>query len=101
MRRRGALRNLLTDPATVQLLPEYSRYWGNVDFGYEYDVTISGNSVKKIILGNFQPFLARKNGKPYPQQLEKLGCSIWKLRAKVTGEALEKNWLTGCAELGY
>jgi len=50
---------------------------------------------------NFDPFLARKQGKPYPKQLEKLGCSIWKLRAEVSAEPLEKDWLKGCSELGY
>lgn len=98
----AALRDLLSDPATAQLLREYSRYWGNKDFGYKYEITISGSSGKQVIeIVNFQPFLARKEGKPYPKQLEKLGCSIWKLRAEVSGESLEKDWLTGCAELGY
>jgi hypothetical protein len=97
----AALNHLLNDNATVQLLPEYSRYWGNVDFGHEWEITISSASQRKIKLVNFQPFLARKDGKPYPNQIEKLGSSIWKLRAEVTGEPLEKDWLKGCAELGY
>jgi len=97
----AGLSNLLADPATDQLSPEYSRYWGNKDFGYEYDVTISDASHKQIKLVNFDPFLARKQGKPYPKQLEKLGCSIWKLRAEVSAEPLEKDWLKGCSELGY
>lgn len=97
----AALNNLLSEPATRQLLPEYSRYWGNKDFGYKYEVTIDGSSQRHLELVNFQPFLARKEGKPYPKQLEKLGCSIWKLRAEVTGESLEKDWVKGCTELGY
>jgi hypothetical protein len=97
----GALKHLLSEPATMQLQPEYSRNWGNTDFGYKYAVTISGRSQKQVELVNFQPFLARKEGKPYPEQLERLGCSIWKLRAEVSGERLEKNWLQGCVELGY
>jgi hypothetical protein len=96
-----SLRNVLNDPATTRLLPEYSRYWGNIDFGYKFDITISGALEKKLEVVNFQPFLARKEGKPYPKQLEKLGCSIWKLRTEVSGEPLEKNWLKGCVELGY
>ena len=75
---REALKGLLTDPATKQLKPEYARYWGNKDFGFEYDITIPEPSQEQhITLVNFQPFLARKEGKPYPQQVEKLGCSIW------------------------
>ena len=96
------LRRLLTDPATKQLQPEYIRYWGNKDFGLKYDITILAPSQEqRIALVNFQPFLARKKGKPYPRQMEKLGCSIWKLRIEVSGEPLEKHWLDGCRELGY
>jgi hypothetical protein len=97
----GLLKILLNDPATKGLLPQYSSFWGNKDFGYKFDVTISSLSYKHIELVNFQPFLARNEGKPYPAQLERVGCSIWKLRAEVSGEALEKDWLKGCADLGY
>ncbi|HEV2615998.1 MAG TPA: hypothetical protein VGU63_05250 [Candidatus Acidoferrales bacterium] len=97
----AALSSLLANPDTARLLPTYSRYWRNKDFGYKYDVTISGPIPKHLELMNFQPFLARKEGKPYPRQLEKLGCFVWKLRAEVSGEPLEKNWLKGCAALGY
>lgn len=96
-----SLTSLLADPETAQLLPEYSNFWGNKDFGYKYEITISGRSRKQLQLVNFQPFLARKAGKPYPKQLEKLGCFVWKLRTEVSGEPLEKHWLKGCAELGY
>lgn len=95
------LKLLLFEPATTQLQPAYSRYWGNKDFGYKYTVTIYGQPQKELELINFQPFLARKEGKPYPKQLERLGCSIWRLRAEVSGEPLEKDWVKGCAELGY
>jgi hypothetical protein len=96
------LKGLLADPATKQLKTEYAGYWGNKDFGFQYDITISDASQEQhIVLLNFQPFLARKKGKPYPQQVEKLGCLIWKLRADVSGEPLEKDWLTGCSKLGY
>jgi hypothetical protein len=96
----AALKKLLTDAATGKLQPEYARYWGNKDYGYRYDITILGSS-QRIALVNFQPFLARKEGKSYPQQLEKLGCAVWKLRAEVSDEPLEKDWLAGCAKLGY
>lgn len=95
------LKSLLSDAATSGLESAYSRYWGNKDFGYRYSVKISGPTHKQIELVNFQPFLARKNGRPYPKQLEKLGCSIWRLRAQVSSEPLEKNWVDGCAGLGY
>ena len=96
------MRKVLTDPATVALAKRYERYWGNKDFGYEYRVSNLASEKKQIIeLENFQPFAARKQNKPYPQQLEKLGCVIWKIRAEVTDEPLEKDWLRGCADLGY
>ena len=97
----ASLKTLLSDPAIAGLEPAYSRYWGNKDFGYKYDVTILNAPAKHIELENFQPFLARQKGKPYPKELEKLGCAIWKLRAEVSSEPLEHNWLKGCAGLGY
>ncbi len=97
----AALGNLLSDPEIAKLQPEYSRSWGNIDFGSNYIVTISGTLHKEVKLVNFQPFLARKERKPYPKPLEKLGCTVWKIRAEVSGEPLEKDWLKGCAEFGY
>jgi hypothetical protein len=98
----AALRNLLNDPATGKLQPEYSRYWGNKDFGYKYDITIFGTSQEQhVALVNFQPFMALKEGKPYPQQVEKLSCLVWRLRREVSGEPLEKDWIAGCGKLGY
>jgi len=92
---------MLFERATTQLQSDYTRYWGNKDFGYKESVTIYSEPPKRIDLVNFQPFLARKQGKPYPKQLETLGCEIWSLRSEVTGEPLERDWLKGCKELGY
>jgi hypothetical protein len=97
----ASLSAVLNDPETTRLLREYSSFWGNKDFGYKYEIAITGSSPKQITLVNFQPFLARKEGKPYPKQLEKLGCLVWKLRNEVSAEPLEKDWLKGCSELGY
>jgi len=95
------LSRLLSEPATSQLLPAYSRFWGNKDFGSKLQITISNRTQQKLELINFQPFLARKTGQPYPQQVEKVGCEIWKLRYEVSEERLEKDWLKGCSQLGY
>jgi hypothetical protein len=77
----------------------------NKDFGQTWQVTIGqGDGKKSIILENFEPFLARTKKKPYPSDLEKLGCLVWELRTKVTGEALERDYVGGtggCQELGY
>ena len=97
-----ALHTLLTDPGTSGLQPKYSRDWGNKDFGSKYHITIFRSSENQVVeLTNFQPFLARKQGKPYPSQVEKIGCFVWKLRAEVSDEPLEKDWLGGCKKLGY
>ncbi len=81
---------------------KYERYWGNIDFGQTWQITIAqGSSQKSMILENFQPFLARTKKKPYPAELERLGCLVWKLRTKVTGEPLERNYVAGCRGLGY
>jgi hypothetical protein len=93
---------LLIAPATTQLDHRYERFWGNKDFGSEWHVTISATTTSQSIeLVNFQPFLARNQKKPYPHQLERLACSVWKIRSEVTGEPLEHDYLTGCADLGY
>jgi hypothetical protein len=96
------LREVLNPSATQRLEPKYEQYWGNKDSGSEWQVTIGeGESKKIIILENFQPFWARAKKKPYPNEIEKLGCIIWKLRTEVTGEPLEKYYLRGCRDWGY
>ena len=99
----GTLREFLRSSKVQHLDPEYNRYWGSVeDFGQTWQITIAGSDGKKsIVLHNFQPFYARAKKKPYPAEVEKLGCVIWELRTKVTGEPLERNYVAGCRELGY
>jgi hypothetical protein len=96
------LREILNPSNTQRLEPKYEQSWGNKDFGSEWRVTIGqGESKKTVVLENFQPFLARSKKKPYPEEIEKLGCIVWKLRTEVTGEPLERNYLRGCQDLGY
>jgi hypothetical protein len=96
------LREALNPQNTKRLEPKYAQYWGNKDSGSEWQVTIGeGESKKLIILDNFQPFWARAKKKPYPAEIERLGCTIWKLRTEVTGEPLEKYYIRGCEDLGY
>jgi len=91
------------DPSRVQKWDStYERSWGNIDFGEEWQITIGqGREKKEIALVNFQPFLGRERKKPYPPDIEKLGCTIWELRAKVLGEPLERNYVGGCKNWGY
>jgi hypothetical protein len=70
----SALQGVLNNPTITQLRREYDGNWRNKDFGYRLDVTIFASSKEqRIALVNFQPFLARKEGKPYPQDLESSG----------------------------
>jgi hypothetical protein len=98
----ASLSEFVSSSKVQHLDPKYERAWGNKDFGQEWQITIARNDSKKsIVLTNFQPFLARTEGKAYSAELEKLGCLIWELRTKVTGEPLERNYVSGCQELGY
>lgn len=98
----AALNDFLHSSKVQRLASRYERSWGNKDFGRRSEITIAqGETKKSIVLENFQPFLARKEKKPYPATLEKLGCLVWELRTKVTGEPLEIDYLAGCRELGY
>jgi len=98
----ATLNEFLSSSKVQHLDPKYERYWGNKDFGQTWQVTIlQADSQKSIALENFQPFLARTKKKPYPAELERLGCFVWELRTKVTGEPLERNYVAGCRELGY
>jgi hypothetical protein len=54
-----------------------------------------------VTLTNFQPFLARPKKRPASVEIEKIGCAIWKLRTKVLGEPLERNYVGGCKALGH
>jgi hypothetical protein len=50
---------------------KYERYWGNIDFGQKWQITIAqGRIQKSMVLENFQPFLARAKKKPYPLNLK-------------------------------
>ena len=96
------LREVVSPSRTQGLASKYERNWGNVDFGTEWEITIGeGHSKKTITLVNFQPFLARKKKRPYPAEIEKIGCIVWELRRNVFDEPLDKDYLRGCQEWGY
>lgn len=96
------LREFLNPSRTHEWEGKYERSWGNEDFGDEWEITVGqGKDKKEITLLNFRPFLARKKKKPYPVDIEKLGCTIWELRMKVLDEPLERNYVGGCKDLGY
>jgi hypothetical protein len=98
----ATLKQFLSSPNVQQLDAKYERSWGNIDFGQTWQITIAqGGSQKSMVLENFQPFLARTKKNPYPAEVERLGCLVWNLRTKVTGEPLERNYVAGCRELGY
>jgi hypothetical protein len=96
------LREIVSPSRTRDLASKYERYWGNIDFGNQWEITIGqGNGKKTITLVNFQPFLARSKKQPYPAEIENLGCMIWELRRNVFNEPLDKDYIRGCREWGY
>ena len=97
-----SLGDLLSPARTEKWDEKYERTWGNKDFGQTWEITIGHDNYKRAItLLNFQPFLARDKKKPYPADIEHLGCTIWELRTKVTNEPLDRDYVTGCKKLGY
>ncbi len=96
------LREILSPRNTQGLESKYDRFWGNKDFGNEWDVTIGeGESKKTIIITNFQPFLAHSRKQPYPAEIEKIGCIVWEIRRNVFNEPLGRDYIRGCREWGY
>jgi hypothetical protein len=96
------LKDLLSPSKLSGLADKYERYWGNIDFGNSWEITIGeGEAKRAITLVNFQPFLARTKKKPYPTEIEKLGCMIWTLRQNAFNEPLDHNYVRGCREWGY
>ena len=93
---------LLDADATRKLNEQYKRSWGAKDFSTEWRISITaGGRRREMDLVNFQPFLAREKHESYPPQLERLGCSIWRLRVEVTGEPLDRNYVAGCQKLSF
>jgi hypothetical protein len=96
------LREFLSPSRTRTWDSTYERYWGNKDYGDEWVITVGqGTEKKEVTLVNFRPYLAREKKKPYPTDIEKLGCTIWELRASVLGEHLERNYVEVCKDWGY
>ncbi len=96
------LREFLAPARTEKWDDKYDRFWGCKDCGSAWEIAVGQGKEKKIIaLTNFQPFLAREQKKPYPADIEKLGCTIWQLRAKVVNEPYEMDYLGGCKSIGY
>jgi hypothetical protein len=69
----ATLSEFLNSSKMQRLDAKYERYWGNIDFGQKWQITIAqGGSQKSMVLENFQPFLARAKKEPYPADLERL-----------------------------
>jgi hypothetical protein len=97
-----SLREFLAPARTEKWDDKYERFWGCKDCGSAWEIVVGqGKEKKTISLTNFQPFLAREQKKPYPADIEKLGCIVWELRAKVVNEPYEMDYLSGCKSIGY
>jgi hypothetical protein len=98
----ASLREFLAPARTEKWDDKYERFWGGKDFGSAWEIVVGqGKEKKTITLVNFQPFLARQQKKPYPADIEKLGCTIWQLRTKVVNEKYDIDYLSGCKRIGY
>jgi hypothetical protein len=97
-----SLREFLTPARTEKWDDKYERFWGCKDCGSAWEIAVGqGKEKKTVALTNFQPFLAREQKKPYPADIEKLGCIIWEQRARVVNEPYDMDYLSGCKSIGY
>ncbi|HWZ97707.1 MAG TPA: hypothetical protein VN025_08100 [Candidatus Dormibacteraeota bacterium] len=76
-----ALKALLENPELMTVDTKYGLMYTVIDSWMEWDFTVPhGPRVQKIHVLNFAPSAARERNLPYPSSLEKLGCSIRKIR---------------------
>ena len=95
------LREVLRPSNTQGLDSKYERYWGNKDFGDEWQITIGqGNGKKTIVLQNFQLFLARAKKKPYPAEVEKTRLHHLGIMDEGNGRTTRKKLRCGLPRIG-
>lgn len=84
------IKSVTSDPKLATLGPKYETRYAIVDSSTEWTIKIQRTAGEPQIIRvlEFSPGLARTMKKPYPDALVKLGCSIKKLRADVSGESI-------------
>jgi hypothetical protein len=83
------IKSVVSDPKLATLGPKYETRYAIVDSSTEWTIKIQRpGDPQTIRVLEFSPGLARTTKHPYPDALVKLGCSIQKLRADVSGESI-------------
>lgn len=81
------LKAILSQPELQKVEARYELMYWVVDSWMEWKIKVSSNgAVKRIDVAGFSPGAAIEHGKPYPEALAKLGCTIWRLRSEVFGD---------------
>lgn len=83
------LKSVLRDPKLAKLSPRYESRYPVLDSSTEWRIEIQRPGQPQVIeVVEFAPLLGRRVKHPYPDALVKLGCSIEKSRADVSGESI-------------
>jgi len=84
------IESVMSDPKLANLEPKYETQYAVVYSSTEWTIKIQQTAGEPQIIRvlEFSPGLARMMKHPYPDALVKLGCSIKKLRADVSGESI-------------
>jgi hypothetical protein len=82
-----ALQAVLDNPELLRADEKYGLMAPVIDSWMEWDIRAHDWRSVKIRVLNFSPASARQKNEPYPPAVLRLGCSIWKLRNEVYGDA--------------
>jgi hypothetical protein len=82
------IKSVVDAPKLADVAPKFETRYAIVDTWTEWRIKIRRSGQPQVIeVLEFSPALARTMKHPYPDALVKLGCSIKKLRADVSGES--------------
>ena len=82
------IKSLVEEPELADVGARYETRYAIVDSWTEWRINIRRKrQVQNIEIMEFSPGLAKTMKHPYPQALVKLGCTLEKMRAYVSGEA--------------
>lgn len=82
------LQAVLDGPELLRVKKNYGLMAPVIDSWMEWDIRVPhGWHTEEIRVLNFSPASARNGNQAYPPAVLKLGCSIWKIRNEVYGDA--------------
>lgn len=83
-----SLQAVVDNPELIHANKKYGLMALVIDSWMEWDIRVPhGWHTVKIKVLNFSPASARQKNQAYPSAVLKLGCSIWKVRNEVYGDA--------------